>query len=84
MKDWEEEKKILFIENQMLPKEMEAVKTKLPLELERLYIYNDNLNKYWESKIKNCELEKKILVNVNQVFQKKLVASKTNVPVEIL
>ena len=30
MKDWEEEKKILFIENQILPKEMEAVKTKLP------------------------------------------------------
>jgi len=47
-------------------------------------VASDNLNKYWESKMKDCEKEKKTLVIRNQYIQKELAAIKTNVPVQNL
>ena len=43
---------------------------KLRTELGRLKVGVDNLNEYWELKIKNCEQEKKIPVIRNQELQK--------------
>jgi hypothetical protein len=56
---------------------------KLQTELERVKFANDNLNKYWKSKM-DCEEEKKILVIRNHEIQKELEAIKTNVPVQNL
>ena len=39
-----------------------AIEVKLRTELERVKFASDNLNKYWESKMKVCQKEKKTLV----------------------
>jgi actin-related protein len=56
---------------------------KLRTELERMKFANENLNKYWESKM-DCKEEKKILVIRNQKLQTELEETKTNVPVQNL
>jgi len=43
-----------------------AIEVKLRTELERVKFASDNLNKYWESKMKVCQKEKKTLVIRNQ------------------
>ena len=47
MKDWEQEKNILVIRNQELQKEMEAIKTSVLVEQERVKIANNNFKNYW-------------------------------------
>jgi hypothetical protein len=84
MKDCEEENKILAIRNKELQKELEAIKTKVPVEMEQVKIAKDYLNKYSDSKMKECEQKKKILVIRNQELQKELEAIKTNVPLQNL
>ena len=44
MKVWEQEKEILVIWNQELQKEMEAIKSNVLVERERVRIANDSLN----------------------------------------
>ena len=44
MKDWEQEKEMLVIWNQELHKEMEAIKSNVLVERERVKIANDSRN----------------------------------------
>jgi hypothetical protein len=84
MKDCEEEKKILAIRKKERQKELEAINTKAPVELEQVKIAKDYLNKYSDSKMKDCDQKKKILFIWNQELQNELEAIKTNVPLQNL
>ena len=83
MKYWEQEKNILAIWNHELQKGMEAIKTSILVERERVKIANDNPKKYWETKMKDWEEEKEILVIPNKELQKELEAIKTKARVEL-
>ena len=67
----------LSVNNKKLQKEYDRVmgtEVKLWMELERVQIGNDCLNKHWVSKMKDWEKEKNILVIRNQELQKEMEA----------
>jgi serine/threonine protein kinase len=73
--------------NYELQKKYETVKgteVNLRKDLELVKYAYDDLNNYWESKVKDCEEEKKILAIRNQKLQKELEAIKTNAPLQNL
>ena len=80
-KNCAEEKKIHVIRNKELQKELEEIKTNLPLELEQAKIANDNINKHWGSKMKDWEEEKNTLHIWNQELRKEMKAIQINVRV---